>query len=237
MKDDEKGIFLRNMKRLCYKFGITNLTYLRILEIENYSCAICKKHYCEIPGRMCLDHKHDCCDDYGDDIIEPRGFLCTNCNFLIGYANDNIKIIKKAIDYLENNAFYDNILYSPNKKHKLSKDNRQEIYLEQGGRCKICGIKESRLNRELYTDHDHNTGKIRGLLCGKCNSILGLCYDDINILKNSILYLKRNLGEEMYYNIDVAIIRGEPLPTEFIKYENILGKDWTKMYKEYTKNR
>lgn len=43
---------------------------------------------------------------------------------------------------------------------------------EQKGRCKICGRHESELIKRLSMDHDHKTGKARGLLCDRCNRIL-----------------------------------------------------------------
>lgn len=51
-----------------------------------------------------------------------------------------------------------------------------------------------RYNEEdkLYIDHCHTNGHVRGLLCQKCNSALGLLQDDINILTNAINYLKKN---------------------------------------------
>ena len=42
----------------------------------------------------------------------------------------------------------------------------------QDGLCKICGNPEE-LDRRLAVDHSHETGKVRGLLCFKCNVILG----------------------------------------------------------------
>ena len=46
-------------------------------------------------------------------------------------------------------------------------------YVEQQGYCAICGKHESEFNRALSADHNHVTGKPRGLLCGVCNTQLG----------------------------------------------------------------
>lgn len=44
---------------------------------------------------------------------------------------------------------------------------------EQGGVCKICG-KTNDSGKRLHVDHDHQTGKVRGLLCFRCNHRLGV---------------------------------------------------------------
>ncbi len=64
-----------------------------------------------------------------------------------------------------------------------------QMFEDQGGVCKTCG-KVNRDGRRLYIDHDHETGKVRGLLCHRCNSLLGYVKDDIDILQNMIAYLK-----------------------------------------------
>jgi hypothetical protein len=56
----------------------------------------------------------------------------------------------------------------------------------QNNKCKICN---KTFIKTPHIDHNHKTGKVRGLLCGKCNSILGYCNDDISILQNAIAYL------------------------------------------------
>ena len=52
-------------------------------------------------------------------------------------------------------------------------------------RCYIC----NKIDR-LVVDHDHNDGKVRGLLCHNCNIMLGHAKDNPNILNNAIEYLK-----------------------------------------------
>jgi hypothetical protein len=52
-----------------------------------------------------------------------------------------------------------------------------EMFEKQGGVCAICGAKPSKVNgtkkKHLHVDHDHKTGKVRGLLCVTCNVKLG----------------------------------------------------------------
>jgi Recombination endonuclease VII len=51
----------------------------------------------------------------------------------------------------------------------LSTEDRKALLARQGGVCGICKKK----GRKLHVDHCHETGKVRGLLCGKCNRGLG----------------------------------------------------------------
>jgi len=44
--------------------------------------------------------------------------------------------------------------------------------------------------RKMYIDHDHKTGKVRGILCPRDNTLLGLIQDNPEILKNVLKYLK-----------------------------------------------
>lgn len=58
-------------------------------------------------------------------------------------------------------------------------------------KCEVCGSTEN-----LHVDHDHSTGKYRGVLCHFCNVGLGMMGDSIDRLKNMIEYLKRNQEKE-----------------------------------------
>lgn len=56
--------------------------------------------------------------------------------------------------------------------------------------CEVCGGTGDSLGR-MALDHDHKTGAIRGVLCGKCNMALGLCTDDPSRLRALADYLER----------------------------------------------
>jgi hypothetical protein len=58
--------------------------------------------------------------------------------------------------------------------------------------CSICGREEP--NRRLALDHDHRTGKLRGLLCHNCNQALGKFQDDPALLRKAAAYLEAHHG-------------------------------------------
>lgn len=60
---------------------------------------------------------------------------------------------------------------------------------DQGGGCAACGGESGK--RPFQVDHCHQTGRIRGLLCGNCNSALGHAKDDAARLRALIRYLER----------------------------------------------
>ena len=62
----------------------------------------------------------------------------------------------------------------------------------QRGRCAICGKLPKGNEKRLGIDHDHETGKIRGLLCERCNMGLGFFNDDPQLLQKAIEYLTQN---------------------------------------------
>lgn len=77
--------------------------------------------------------------------------------------------------------------YQLKSKYGLTEDAYKALYESQKGVCKICGNEDF---RKLVVDHDHITGRIRGLLCTSCNVGLGMFKDSIKNLLNAIEYLK-----------------------------------------------
>lgn len=84
--------------------------------------------------------------------------------------------------------------YRLKTSHKITLKQYNEIFKNQKGKCAICGKKEIHKNQygiiSLSVDHDHKTGKIRGLLCIKCNYMLGYGCDNPLILIKGSKYLK-----------------------------------------------
>lgn len=77
------------------------------------------------------------------------------------------------------------------RKHKygITRAEWEAMEMAQGGVCAICGRKPGA--RGLATDHDHDTGVVRGLLCIRCNAALGSFGDSIEGLQRAIAYLRR----------------------------------------------
>lgn len=76
--------------------------------------------------------------------------------------------------------------------------NEYELLLTlQKNKCAICKNEETAKHqngkiKRLSIDHKHENGKVRGLLCGKCNTAIGLLGDSIKLLKSAIKYLTSN---------------------------------------------
>lgn len=86
--------------------------------------------------------------------------------------------------------------YKYNIKMYWPELNRNEAHKEyiklaksQQNKCAICFKKAG--SRRLAIDHDHKTGKVRGLLCSKCNRALGYLNDDKELLRKAIIYLEK----------------------------------------------
>jgi hypothetical protein len=65
---------------------------------------------------------------------------------------------------------------------------------KQNGVCAICGTPPN--GRLLAVDHDHNTGKVRGLLCQGCNAAIGYLMDDPVVVRKAAEYLEMDYGVE-----------------------------------------
>ena len=74
----------------------------------------------------------------------------------------------------------------------LTLEDYDAMIVEQNGVCAVCKMPEEDPRRKhLCVDHDHETGKVRALLCNRCNRGMGIWRDNIHLLEQAVLYLKR----------------------------------------------
>lgn len=79
------------------------------------------------------------------------------------------------------------------KRYGLSQEDYDTLLRKQDFKCAICGSADSgRKDSDIFAvDHDHQTGHIRGLLCGPCNVGLGMMRDDPARLDKAKAYLRQ----------------------------------------------
>lgn len=104
---------------------------------------------------------------------------CSQCWKKYYHSNPNKRIMNRITDL--------------KRKYGLTVEEYDEMLKKQNGGCAICGGKNKN-NWNLAVDHNHKTGKNRELLCASCNIVLGVSYDNIQILEKAINYIKKHNG-------------------------------------------
>ena len=76
------------------------------------------------------------------------------------------------------------------RTHGITQADYDAMVEAQKGRCKICGRRPAE-GKSFHIDHDHVTGRIRGLLCSSCNHALGLFAESPERLRRAASYVTR----------------------------------------------
>jgi hypothetical protein len=188
-------------------YGIDRDQYDALLAAQGGRCAICG---CE-PGpegkRPHVDHDHD--------TGAVRGVLCTSCNTAIGKFGEDVHLMARAAGYLcgrlpkggrSRNSFTEGDLLrllqdnpwlscTPRRRselrcfYRMTESDLHRMFAMQRGRCATCSSALAQQN--LAVDHDHITGRVRGLLCSRCNLAIGSLKDDPKVIRSAIRYLAR----------------------------------------------
>jgi hypothetical protein len=74
----------------------------------------------------------------------------------------------------------------------MTKEQFETTLKSQQGRCKICGTDTPGQHGVFVVDHCHETGKVRGLLCSRCNTSIGQMDHDPGKLQSAVKYLEEN---------------------------------------------
>lgn len=75
------------------------------------------------------------------------------------------------------------------RRFKITLEEYNNLLSKQNECCAICHKHQSEFKIKLAVDHDHNNGKVRGLLCSNCNNGLGRFKDNKDLLSEAIKYL------------------------------------------------
>jgi hypothetical protein len=97
-----------------------------------------------------------------------------------------IYVKKRRLEYPE---IYRGLAYK--YKYGILMEDYKKLLVEQDNCCAICKISQNEINYNLVVDHCHISNNVRGLLCRNCNLSLGYFKDNINTIKNSIIYLNK----------------------------------------------
>lgn len=74
------------------------------------------------------------------------------------------------------------------RKYKITLMEYESMLASQNGTCKICHEPDN-TDRRLAVDHCHKTGRVRGLLCYRCNTVIGHMKESVELFASAIRYL------------------------------------------------
>lgn len=81
--------------------------------------------------------------------------------------------------------------YYREQKYGISQAEWNALLEKQNYGCAICGRTTETGRRNLSVDHDHVTGRVRGILCQNCNAGIGHFRDDVDLVRTAVQYLER----------------------------------------------
>lgn len=145
---------------------------------------VCTK--CDVEKELTEFHKHPT-SKLG------RQAACKECVKL--YMKNHPQIGKKAVNKYQRSHKIEIRAYKLKSKFGITLEQYDAMLKEQNGVCAICGNPELIINKKtkkpdlLSVDHNHETGKVRKLLCHNCNAGLGHFKDNIVNLNEAINYL------------------------------------------------
>lgn len=126
---------------------------------------------------------------------------CSKCHKELGLeffykrkiSKDGLRGNCKKCEKSYGNSWYEKGLWREAQlkaKYNLTTALLLKILEDQNNSCAICSKKLIYPDKNTHVDHDHNTGKVRGILCHTCNTGLGKLGDRIETLEKALNYLK-----------------------------------------------
>ena len=133
--------------------------------------------------------QHKTTDNFYKRSARPRGFT-SRCKSCVGNSSKQVR------EWRQKNPGKNRALRERERVtvYKLPIEEYHAMLEEQGHKCAICGTDTPGGKGSWHIDHNHETGKVRGLLCAMCNVGLGNFYDRVDLLEGAIAYLKEKDG-------------------------------------------
>lgn len=156
-------------------------------------CKVCQKNWREENKEEISERRRKYRNENKEKVSEHRRKY---------YDKNRDKLLKKARKYYDEHL-EDRIEYAQEYYEKKRDRCLQRLYgitlreydlmleLQEGG-CAICGMTPEKNGKRLAVDHDHETGKVRELLCSRCNKTLGTLNDDPELCDLFKWYLQKH---------------------------------------------
>jgi hypothetical protein len=146
----------------------------------------------------------------------PECKSCTSARRMAAYRANSQREIQRVLRWQQENrerynakqrAYKQSHRAEQREEHlrrtfNLTQADYERMLAEQGGACAICGRKP-RPSKHLHVDHDHDTGRVRGLLCFSCNVGVGNFHHDMSRLARARDYL----DDDAERANDLALVR------------------------------
>lgn len=143
------------------------------------------------------------CDGCGETSVEIEGGICRICAMAAAAASLGTERFARMRARI--------------RKYGINPSDYAHLHMLQRGACAVCH--EPAVFGDLVVDHDHDTGEVRGLLCGRCNSGLGFLKDDRRIVRQAVTYLAHPPARRL------------PTPAKRLAQLEALPKDLTKPHR------
>jgi hypothetical protein len=145
----------------------------RDIEEQQKDCSVCGNR-----------KPFDCFYNYKNK-NDGKSYRCKDCDDLARKKWKEDNLVSSKLSMRKNNL---------KSKYGISLDAYNYLLRHQGYRCAICETTENNVIGErshwnFAVDHNHDTGKVRGLLCNQCNRAIGMLKDDATLLRKAADYL------------------------------------------------
>lgn len=159
----------------------------RSFEVKMY--AELKRKVC----KTCKEEKDVSAFRYNRGSADKLRYHCTQCTKDYNkkyWAENRTKYLLGMREAAKSNP--KRINYELIRNYGITLEQYEDMHKAQNGKCAICNQTETHSKKKrLCVDHDHSTGRVRGLLCNKHNRILGVLGDSVEELKLAITYLNK----------------------------------------------